>query len=376
MSQKQSTETTAKKAIKVAAALAAKKMKLATLKIQLIVGATLLLIVLLIVSISGIVAIIGGDVDEANPEGVKLPPGQMNVSSDVLQYRDKVNTELTKYSMSEYTDVLLALMMQESGGRGSDPMQSSESYCGSIGCITDPDTSIEKGILHFKNVFEKANKDIKLTLQSYNFGGGFIDYVKERGGKYSFDLAVAFSQMWYKKVPNPENYTCARAESVQYNACYGDIMYVDSVLKYLPQASGDTEIVKGDYKSPLKIKLLINSVFSWRDIGAGNEHHNGLDLDCNTPDSIHAVQDGVVAHAGWADGYGNLVTIKHGASHYTSYGHMSKIVVSEGESIEGGNQIGVCGTTGRSTGEHLHFEVKTEKWGGYKNPASYLGLGG
>src|SRR5699024_482729 len=138
-------------------------------------------------------------------------------------------------------------------------------------------------------------------LQSYNFGGGFIDYVNSNGGEYTFDLAISFSQEQYQKqiaLGNGGIYTCLRAEAVQYNACYGDILYVESVLAYLPSASegGDTEHLKGEYKSPLQVDLVINSPFSWRDIGDGNEHHNGLDLDCNEPDSIHAVRDGEVVH--------------------------------------------------------------------------------
>lgn len=365
-----------KKALKTATALALKKAKFATLKIQLIVLGIVLAIVLLVVIVLGIVSIIAGESEDTKPQGADLPPGQKQVSQDVLQYKDKILEELEKYEMEEHVDIVLALMMQESGGKGQDPMQSSESYCGSVGCITDTDLSIEKGVKHFRNVMRKANNDVKLALQSYNFGSGFIEYVNERGGEYTFVLAVEFSQMWYQKVKHTGNYSCVRAEAVQYMACYGDIMYVESVLAYLPSVSGggDTEVIAGTYKSPLQRNLVITSIFSWRDIGDGDEHHNGLDLDCNSPDTIHAVKDGEVVHSGVAGGYGNLVTLKHGEGDYTSYAHLSSRSVNTGDMVEGGNQLGVCGTTGRSFGEHLHFEIKTEMWGGFKNPASYLGL--
>lgn len=374
---KNDTSQKLKKGIKTATKFVIAKYKIVTLKWQLIIGGTLLLLLLLIVSTIGLITVILQS-DQSSESGgyYNAPPGQAQVSENVLRYKDKVESELAKYNMEDYTNVVLALMMQESGGMGSDPMQSSESYCGSIGCITDTDLSIEKGVLHFKKVMDKANNDVKLALQSYNFGGGFIDYVNKRGGKYTFELAVNFSQEQYQKQINLGNghmFTCLRAEGAEYNACYGDIKYVDAVFKYLPSATEEnTELVKGDLHSPLKRELIINSPFSWRDIGAGDEHHNGLDFHCRTPDSIHAVKEGEVVFAGRSSGYGNLVTIQHGTSNFTSYAHMSSITVSNGETVEGGEQIGVCGTTGRSTGEHLHFEIKTEKWGGFIDPQGYF----
>src|SRR5699024_5509165 len=115
-----------------------------------------------------------------------------------------------------------------SGGRGDDPMQASESLCGSVGCITDPEQSIEQGVKYFSQVLERAEGDVKLTLQSYNFGGGFIDYVMDNGGSYTQDLAIDFSAMKYEELKHTGNYSCVRPEAVQYNACYGDIYYVDA----------------------------------------------------------------------------------------------------------------------------------------------------
>ncbi|PAC90319.1 endopeptidase, partial [Bacillus licheniformis] len=69
-----------------------------------------------------------------------------------------------------------------------DVMQSSESMGLPPNTITDPEVSIDVGMKHFKSVLDKAGGDIKLTLQAYNYGGGFIDYVKKNGGKYSKEL--------------------------------------------------------------------------------------------------------------------------------------------------------------------------------------------
>lgn len=103
-------------------------------------------------------------------------------------------------------------MMQESQGEGNDLMQAAEgshgnlsSYCvglkGSarIGCIKEPNISIEAGVQEFKDVLGKANGDIALALQSYNYGPGFISYALARGG-YSEETAIAFSRSMLMKI--------------------------------------------------------------------------------------------------------------------------------------------------------------------------------
>ncbi len=74
----------------------------------------------------------------------------------------------------------------------------------------------------------QANEDVKLTLQSYNFGGGFIDYVQENGGRYTKQLAISFSQMMYQRVKKSGIYQCHRPSAIEHQACYGDIEYVDA----------------------------------------------------------------------------------------------------------------------------------------------------
>jgi len=85
--------------------------------------------------------------------------------------------------------------------------------------------------------------------------------------------------------------------------------------------------------------------------------HRGLDFRAGMGSPIVAVADGVVARAGWAGGYGNQVRINHAGGLSTSYSHMSRFSVSPGQRIRQGQQIGTIGTTGLSTGPHLHFET-------------------
>ncbi|SDN95168.1 lysozyme family protein [Halobacillus sp. SY10] len=155
-----------------------------------------------------------------------------DLPQQVLQYEDEIETYAEQEGIGEYKDILLALMMQESGGRGDDPMQASESHCGEVGCIGNPELSIEQGVAYFAKTLERSDGDVKLALQSYNFGAGFIDFVMNNGGKYTQDLAIEFSSKKYEELKHTGKYSCIREEAEQYDACYGDIYYVDAVLDH------------------------------------------------------------------------------------------------------------------------------------------------
>ena len=86
--------------------------------------------------------------------------------------------------------------------------------------------------------------------------------------------------------------------------------------------------------------------------------HNGVDVGCVRGQPIWAAKAGTVIFAGWRDGYGNVVLIEHEGYVVTVYAHQSKLSVSKGNSLDAGDPIGECGSTGWSTGPHLHFEVR------------------
>jgi len=106
----------------------------------------------------------------------------------------------------------------------------------------------------------------------------------------------------------------------------------------------------------------ITQYFSWR--------HYAIDIANKTGTPIYAADAGVVEIAGWGTGYGNQIVINHGGGRKSRYGHMSKFYVNKGESVDKGEVIGLMGSTGWSTGPHLHFEYIIN---GIKyNPLNYL----
>lgn len=87
------------------------------------------------------------------------------------------------------------------------------------------------------------------------------------------------------------------------------------------------------------------------------EMHKGVDIVAPIGTPVHAAADGVIVQAGWNGGYGRSVIIDHGHSYRTLYGHLSRLDVMEGQEIRQGETLGAVGTTGHSTGAHLHYEV-------------------
>ncbi|UOR14082.1 peptidoglycan DD-metalloendopeptidase family protein [Halobacillus amylolyticus] len=119
----------------------------------------------------------------------------------------------------------------------------------------------------------------------------------------------------------------------------------------------------------------ITSEFGYRTWPDGSvEFHKGLDFDCEKPDPILAAQQGEVVYAQFNNGgYGNLVIIKHQNNVYSAYAHMSELSVQKGDQVKAKQQVGVCGTTGSSTGTHLHFEIQLGNLFGERvKPGDYL----
>jgi murein DD-endopeptidase MepM/ murein hydrolase activator NlpD len=105
--------------------------------------------------------------------------------------------------------------------------------------------------------------------------------------------------------------------------------------------------------------------------GEGHESHQGLDIAVDHGTPVAATADGLVIHAGPYSGYGNLVILYHSNGVTTRYGHLSKVTVEQGQRVKRGDQIGHAGSTGRSTGPHVHYEVRANDQP--LNPMRFIG---
>jgi murein DD-endopeptidase MepM/ murein hydrolase activator NlpD len=110
----------------------------------------------------------------------------------------------------------------------------------------------------------------------------------------------------------------------------------------------------------------VTSPFGWR----WGRLHEGIDIGVSYGTPIHAAASGTVIYCGWESGYGNLTVLDHGGNLATAYGHQSSIAVSWGQHVTQGDVIGYVGSTGHSTGPHLHFEVRVN--GSPVDPMGYL----
>ena len=168
------------------------------------------------------------------------------VSAEVEAYEPLIRQYARQHGIEEYVELIKAVMMQESGGQGTDPMQASECgyntrYPNTPNGITDPEYSIDVGIQNLAACLREAGVEspvdmnhIKLALQGYNYGNGYISWAKENYGGYTYANAVEFSEMM--------------AEQNGWSS-YGDKEYVSHVLRYyvfgrIPTGTGSQAIVQ------------------------------------------------------------------------------------------------------------------------------------
>lgn len=227
-------QATSKAAIKttVRATIAAVKAIIAGTKAlisALIAGGWITVVIILIVVLLGCaVSLFGG----GSGSNAYTP-----VSAEVEAYEPLIQKYAKQYGVPEYVELIKAVMMQESGGRGLDPMQAAEGsfntrYSHEPNGIQDPEYSIQCGVQELKAALISAEVEnpidmerIKLALQGYNFGNGYISWAKTNYGGYSYANAVEFSTM--------------QAQRLGWEK-YGDTQYPAHVLRYYPYGRGFT----------------------------------------------------------------------------------------------------------------------------------------
>lgn len=313
----------------------------------------------------------GGSGGGVGPSGSTYEP--INIGSNItgnpniVAWLDKY-TKL--YGISDYIGLAYALIMVENPSTDGtdDIMQSSESagYPGP-GHLTG-EASVKQGCKHLAEQIKNGqtqNVDIWGVMQGYNFGSAYIPWLANRGGKNTTDLAEEYS----RDVVAPSlgnttgaTYPYVNAVSQADGRTYlyvngGNFHYAAMIRQYVKV----TESV--GYVVPISKPVTVTSEFGYRQhpITGAYELHNGIDLVNGNPTTpIYASAAGEVVIAGsYPEWYGNYVVIKHSDGLYTGYAHQSQLRVSVGDTVKQGQQIGNMGTTGPSTGPHLHFQFFT-----------------
>jgi murein DD-endopeptidase MepM/ murein hydrolase activator NlpD len=148
---------------------------------------------------------------------------------------------------------------------------------------------------------------------------------------------------------------------------------LDSSFDRLEQAWGERLKVLASTPSLAPVSGFFSDGFGWRrdPIDGSREFHKGVDIVAPNGTPVRASADGLVTAAGRMSGYGAMIHLAHGYGMGTRYGHLSRLMVTPGQRVKRGDVIGLVGSTGRSTGPHLHYEVF--RTGVQVDPRKYLG---
>jgi murein DD-endopeptidase MepM/ murein hydrolase activator NlpD len=150
---------------------------------------------------------------------------------------------------------------------------------------------------------------------------------------------------------NPDFGKVARWDTADINMYHVDMTQFHDTLIY------NLKDDQNNWKYSVPHQGIVTSGFGKRAL-FGRKFHKGLDIDLETGDPVHAALEGKIRIARYNRGYGNMVVISHEGGLETLYGHLSELNVQEGDVVTSGQVIGLGGSTGQSTGPHLHFEVR------------------
>ncbi|MFI1244405.1 phage tail spike protein [Enterococcus casseliflavus] len=313
----------------------------------------------------------GGSGGGVGPSGSTYDP--INIGSNIVGNANIVAwlEKYTKlYGISDYIGLAYALIMVENPGTDGtdDIMQSSESAGHPGPGYLTGEASVNQGCKHLAQQIKNGQDqkvDIWGVMQGYNFGSAYIPWLSTRGGVNTTDLAEVYSRTVV--APSLGNTTGAtypyvnavsQADGRTYLYVNGGNFHYAAMIRQYVKVNESV-----GYVVPISKPVTVTSEFGYRyhPITGSYELHNGIDLvNGNATTPIYASAAGEVVIAGsYPDWYGNYVVIKHSDGLYTGYAHLSQLNVSQGDTVNQGQKIGNMGTTGPSTGPHLHFQFFT-----------------
>lgn len=215
------------------------------------------IVIMIVVSVSFIIVLLFGlimTVGENTTYNNSALGGYTNLSEDVLVYKTLVEKYCKEYGIDEYVSYILAIIQVESGGKGKDVMQSSESLGLPVNSLS-PEESINQGCYYFSLLLKNATIkgcDTDTVVQAYNYGGNYITYVAGKGKKHTFDLAQSYACDKAGGVKTDYSNPIAIAKNGGWRYAYGNMFYVELVHQYLGFAQYNDATVQSLMKEALK----------------------------------------------------------------------------------------------------------------------------
>lgn len=247
-----------------------------------------------------------------------------------------------------------------------------------------------KQAANYDNNLINEVEELKATLQSEK---AEVETVKQEKETKTAELQTLKSQKEQKAANLTEEQKALEAQLSEYKAQAEQYAELErqaiakeeaarkaaaaAASKNNSSSSSSSNVVTNPYTGgkvawPCPASSRITSQYGYRILFGVRDFHTGIDIGASTGTNIVAAESGTVilASYGWNGGYGNYIIINHGNGLTTRYAHASKLYVSVGQSVSRGQVIAAVGSTGNSTGPHLHFEVRQN--GSHKNPLNYL----
>ena len=219
----------------------------------------------------------------------------------------------------------------------------------------------EMAVVTYKMYAITLNNQVATYVDSREEAEEIINKMKEERQKDLEEINIAMQEI-YTQNKEETNNTVEIASAIE-------TAKVELTKKVEEQEKIKAATLDGVYFEVKPVSGVITSRFGATE-SIRDHSHKGIDIGAPNGTAIKAAAKGTVTYSGWMGGYGNLIIITHENGIQTYYGHCSKLYASKGEEVEAGDVIAAVGSTGFSTGNHLHFEIR--KNGSQINPQRYL----
>lgn len=220
------------------------------------------------------------------------------------------------------------------------------------------DKVVSSGVPYYKYYAILDNGEEKYYVSTYEEADAIVNELKSKNSKNQNEITYELKYETELKQFTGKDAAVAA-------------LYVETPVFKAPKKIVTTKNIDTN-KGPLGVALIepVRGIISSRFGSRSRGTHTGLDIATSSGTPIKAAASGTVIYSGWKGSYGNLVVVQHTDSVQTYYAHCSKLYVNVGQNVSQGETIAAVGSTGNSTGPHLHLEIRVN--GAVRNPQTYL----